>query len=439
MHKEFTVIFEKLFQQIKELYPFVQEYPAVIAFSGGKDSRLVLELYNYLSNVYKIPKPIIFHLAHNIRETKEEKIEIHNFLENSYPDTYKFLSRDIPRLAHKFKKSLEETGRLIRFKHLNRYASKINGYIVTGHHTMDYFETLMINLIRGGGRSSLNSMPTWNGSIFRPLTLLTDSELDTCYDLIRNFTVWEDESNQSNDYLRNRIRKIILPFLKEERLSFSKLYKNLQENTDLFSDPILKSKIELTSSYLTIPNKTLDCLLHPNDWKKLLDIHINLLKLSPVRRSTVMETFEYIKSNKSFEYKTNQFIISKQQSGPLILIPKNSPSWNPFSFSVDNKKISVEWNSQIWEGELPSYLATFSESELRKLIAVDKVQPGSKIHLGEFKKEVSEILRENFIPRSLRAHIPILYWKGKPIMILLNLWNPDLNKVPKSWESVELL
>jgi tRNA(Ile)-lysidine synthase len=199
---------------------------------------------------------------------------------------------------------------------------------------MDYFETLMINLIRGGGRSSLNSMPTWNGSIFRPLTLLTDSELDTCYDLIRNFTVWEDESNQSNDYLRNRIRKIILPFLKKERLSFSKLYKNLQENTDLFSDPILKSKIELTSSYLTIPNKTLDCLLHPNDWKKLLDIHINLLKLSPVRRSTVMETFEYIKSNKSFEYKTNQFIISKQQSGPLILIRKNSPSWNPFSFSV---------------------------------------------------------------------------------------------------------
>jgi tRNA(Ile)-lysidine synthetase-like protein len=110
-----------------------------------------------------------------------------------------------------------------------------------------------------------------------------------------------------------------------------------------------------------------------------------------------------------------------------------------FVFCKTIKKYLSNGTSQIWEGELPSYLATFSESELRKLIAVDKVQPGSKIHLGEFKKEVSEILRENFIPRSLRAHIPILYWKGKPIMILLNLWNPDLNNVPKSWESVELL
>jgi tRNA(Ile)-lysidine synthase len=437
MHKEFTDIFEKVFQQIKELYPFVENYPSVIAFSGGKDSRLVLELYNFLSNAYKIPKPHVFHLAHNIRDTKEEKIEIFNFLNNSYSNSYKFISRDIPRISIKIKKSLEETGRIIRLKHAHRYATLINGYVTTGHHTMDYFETLMINLIRGGGRSSLNSMPTWNGSIFRPLTLFTDTELDKCYELIQKFPIWEDETNQSDAYLRNRVRKKILPFLKEEGLSFAKLFKNLQEDTDLFSDPNSKSSIEIPS-YLTIPNNTLDCLMHPNDWKKLLDTHFTLLKLSPVRRSTVFETYANIKTNKSFEYKTNQFTISKQKSGPLILIPKNSPSWKVFSFSINLPKISVEWNSQKWEGELPSFLSSYSEYEIRKLISVDSIQPGSKIQVGTFQKEISEILRENFIPRSLRTHIPILHWKGIPRLILLSLWNPELNNVPKSWETEEL-
>jgi tRNA(Ile)-lysidine synthase TilS/MesJ len=69
MHKEFTDIFEKVFQQIKELYPFVENYPSVIAFSGGKDSRLVLELYNFLSNAYKIPKP--HHLSSSTQYSRD--------------------------------------------------------------------------------------------------------------------------------------------------------------------------------------------------------------------------------------------------------------------------------------------------------------------------------------------------------------------------------
>lgn len=439
MHKDFISIFEIVFQRIKNFYPFVNDIPAVIAFSGGKDSRIVLEFYNFLSEMHNVPKPLVFHLAHNIRDSKEEKMEIQNFLNNSYSGRYKFISRDIPRLSKKIKKSLEETGRIIRFKHLHSYASQFNGYIATGHHTMDYFETLTINLIRGGGRSSLNAMPTWNGSIFRPLTLFTDSELETSYKIIKSFPIWEDESNQSDSYLRNRIRKKILPFLKEEGLSFYKLFNNLQENENLFSAPNSLTKKELTPSYLSIPNSTLDCISHPSDWKKLLDIHTAILHLSPVRRSTILETFNNIKSSKSFEYKTSQFTISKQQSGPLILIPNHSTSWNPFTFSISNQKISVEWNSQKWEGKLPSALLNTSESELRNCISIESVKPGSRIHLVSIQKEVSEILRENFIPRSLRAHIPILYWKGNPKLILISLWNPKLNNVPKLWESVELL
>ena len=42
---------------------------------------------------------------------------------------------------------------------------------------------------------------------------------------------FEDESNDSSDYLRNRIRQNVIPLLKEEGLNPNKIYENFHSKT----------------------------------------------------------------------------------------------------------------------------------------------------------------------------------------------------------------
>lgn len=72
-------IFERVFhfsEEVKSLF----SKPALLAYSGGKDSTLVLELYHYLYNKYKIPTPWIFHLDHQIRDNANQERDIQKYL-----------------------------------------------------------------------------------------------------------------------------------------------------------------------------------------------------------------------------------------------------------------------------------------------------------------------------------------------------------------------
>jgi tRNA(Ile)-lysidine synthase len=75
--------FEKVFNsrsEIKELF----FKPAVLAYSGGKDSTIILEFYRYLYEKYTIPKPYVFHLDHQIRNNFTQEREIQEYL-TGYP------------------------------------------------------------------------------------------------------------------------------------------------------------------------------------------------------------------------------------------------------------------------------------------------------------------------------------------------------------------
>ena len=48
--------------------------------------------------------------------------------------------------------------------------------------------------------------------------------------------VFEDESNDSDKFLRNRIRKKILPFLKEEGMNPNKVYENFHNTEEILFD-----------------------------------------------------------------------------------------------------------------------------------------------------------------------------------------------------------
>ena len=431
MDSRLEIIYSNLWNRINKNYDQIIQKKAILSFSGGKDSRILLEFYNYLHRNHNIPIPIVFHLAHNIRNSEQEIIEIRNFLDTHYDSNNILISKIIPKLSKRIKKSLEETGRIVRRKTLFKLAHKYNAYITTGHHTKDYFETILINLVRDGG-VQFNTMRTWDGNIFRPLTLLTDKQLNECYYLITQFKIWEDETNQSDLFFRNRIRMQILPLLEKEGLKFDRVYNNLHDDSEAIHSNTFQSKYakindqtsKKTKPFLTIPRDTCLSISSTSQWKNLFDIHLKMLSLSPARRSTILETYEFLINEKSFEYKTNEYLLSKQSSGPLFLIPHYSSCFDAAKIEYSEKSIEIHWNQNSWKMNL----------DQKDGYHIGYIENGLCINHNNLKKEISEIFRTNCIPKSIRKLVPIVFKENKPYIILIKLWNNELENFPKDWK-----
>ena len=95
-------------------------------------------------------------------------------------------------------------------------------YLVCGHTMSDRAETVLYNLIRGSGLDGIATLP-WQRpiddqsptvSLTRPLlTFSRQDTADVCHQ--QNLPVWEDTTNQSLAFRRNRIRQELLPYLRE--------------------------------------------------------------------------------------------------------------------------------------------------------------------------------------------------------------------------------
>ena len=89
--------------------------------------------------------------------------------------------------------------------------------LVTAHHADDQAETIFMRLLRGSRLRHLSAMQNVNafgdGELIRPFLTYSKKELP-------NIFHFEDDSNRSLDFLRNRIRNRYFPMLEEENLKF---------------------------------------------------------------------------------------------------------------------------------------------------------------------------------------------------------------------------
>ena len=86
--------------------------------------------------------------------------------------------------------------------------------ILTAHTADDMLETVLMRLLRGAGPSGLAAMPVSRGRILRPLISL--SRRDVLNYLSEKKILWrEDSTNSDIHFLRNRVRRRLIPLLEE--------------------------------------------------------------------------------------------------------------------------------------------------------------------------------------------------------------------------------
>lgn len=97
----------------------------------------------------------------------------------------------------------EEMARNRRYAFLKEVARKHDAALVTAHHLDDLVETVAINLVRGTGWRGLAVL---GSQVHRPLLDTDKRELIT-YARTHGIRWREDETNASDMYLRNRLRR----------------------------------------------------------------------------------------------------------------------------------------------------------------------------------------------------------------------------------------
>lgn len=124
---------------------------------------------------------------------------------------------DVIKIANNLKRGTEETGRQIRYEFFNEILEKTaSNKIATAHNNNDKVETILMNVLRGSGVSGLKGIEAKrNNKFIRPLIETSREEIEA-YCEENKLEPRIDKSNNENIYTRNKVRNIVIPYIKQE-------------------------------------------------------------------------------------------------------------------------------------------------------------------------------------------------------------------------------
>jgi tRNA(Ile)-lysidine synthase len=109
--------------------------------------------------------------------------------------------------------SLQMWARDARYAALEAIRAEMRGtHVLTAHTEDDQAETVLLHLLRGTGPIGLAGIPEARGALLRPLLAVSRAEVEA-YAASRGVAFRRDASNRSDAYLRNRIRRRLIPLL----------------------------------------------------------------------------------------------------------------------------------------------------------------------------------------------------------------------------------
>lgn len=187
----------------------------VLGVSGGPDSICMLDILIKLKSKLNFDI-MVAHVNHQIREeANDDEKYVQDFCKNN--NVKFFVQRiDVKKYANNNKIGVEEAGRFLRYDFFNQIMKLYNGNkIAVAHNKNDKIETMIMNEIRGSGIAGLKGIEPVYKNIIRPLIDCKRDEIEK-YCEENNLNPKIDKTNFSNDYTRNKIRNIILPYLKKE-------------------------------------------------------------------------------------------------------------------------------------------------------------------------------------------------------------------------------
>ena len=199
---------------LNELRAFNRKYhliqpgdPITCAVSGGADSMALLWALYLLKEEWNLHLSAA-HFNHQLRgaESDRDAQFVADFCKDYGIPLY--MGSEPVKAG---KKGLEAAARMSRYA----FFRTIPGKIATAHTADDNAETILLHLIRGTGLKGLGGITPQYGHVIRPMLSITRQQVEAFLEeyAIPHIT---DSSNETDDFLRNRLRHHVMPLLADE-------------------------------------------------------------------------------------------------------------------------------------------------------------------------------------------------------------------------------
>ncbi len=200
--------YDQFRQQLRALTRTLPQQRFVIAYSGGLDSRVLLQLCHQC----RLPVRAVY-INHQLQAAAAAWAQ-------HCAQTCQTLGIDFTQVmvqAHPAAgESPEDAARIARYSALHT-ALADDECLLTAHHAGDQAETVLLQLLRGGGAAGLSAMPVMRvfgrSWLLRPLLSYARSQL-LAYARAHQLSWIDDPSNEDTRYDRNYLRQQVMPLLR---------------------------------------------------------------------------------------------------------------------------------------------------------------------------------------------------------------------------------
>ena len=267
----------KLLQFIREQEMIQPGDTVVCAVSGGADSVAMLFALYLLKEKLGITLTAA-HFNHHLRGAESDRDEafVAELCDRYDIPLYHGGEKIVPG-----KKGLEAAARDARYAFLR----SLPGKIATAHTADDNAETVLMHLIRGTGLKGLGGITPIHGRVIRPMLKVTRQDVENfleewCLSHI------EDSSNQTDAFLRNRIRHHVMPLLAQENPkiaeNLSQMALRLRLDEEFLSEQINCTSLPTVETLKSMPkalrNRALEAFLKKSGVREPEDAHIALVE-----------------------------------------------------------------------------------------------------------------------------------------------------------------
>lgn len=386
----------------------------VIAVSGGRDS---MALFHMMRN-FDI---IVAHVNHRQRENSEieERFLRQYCKEQNIPFEVYHLP-DVPENVN-----FQQYARNERY---GFFQSVLRAYaaddIVLAHHGDDLIETVLMSIVRGTGLKGLYSMKETTilegVTYIRPLLPFARSDIDQ-YIEKHNILYFEDETNSSDVYTRNRFRNSIIPLLKEEQpalldkvtqLSNQVFHIHnhlLDEIKDIKTRPL--DRTEYLSLSIALQNEILVKILDHHS----IQPHSNLLsKMQDIILGSKPNARVQLSSNLWLVRTYNQLLVRSLNNYNEVYLNVSELG----TFQIDETR---SFNVREITNSITQNINELCYNNFDFPVIIRTRKPGDKISLRTGTKKIKDLFIDLKIPKDERDNYLLVEHKGNIV------WIPELN------------
>ena len=323
------------------------------------------------------------------------------------------------------KKGLEAAAREARYAFLR----SLPGKIATAHTADDNAETVLLHLVRGTGLKGLGGISPMNGNVIRPMLTVTRREVEA---FLSEYALphREDSTNATDLFLRNRIRRNVMPLLLQENPSLaenlSDMALGLREDEDYLSrmaGETLPGVTELREKHPALRARALERFLKENGVPEPEKRHIALLEQlvfsdKPSARVDLPGGITVARRYDTLEVLGEAQPLSERVLEGSLELPE-----------LGLRVVCAEADTIV---NTPD---TFTVIPAGKIVVRSRL-PGDRIRLSGGTKSLKKLFIDRKIPASERLRIPIIADEAG----VLGVWSigADQNRIPKALPAVTI-